>query len=839
MNQKKKSIWPKCTVFLLLLTLFIQLPVNALAADANSDTTAPAILNVNPSNQATVYTSMPMITAVLKDADSGIDPASITVKVNTIKVPHLYDPGSKIVASATANLPNGTYSLTIDASDLAGNKAPQWSSTFSVSVDQTNGKIYYLALGDSLAAGLAPDTSIGIGYTDMLAQNLRSSGYLGEFNKNQTSPGYTTQNILDNIKNNVPTADRVTIKQAIAKSNIITIDAGANDFIQKLDSQFMMDPVLAKSLLEQVGANMGAILTEIRQLNPKASIYIMGYYDAFHNFPLPALQKLMLTSVLDELNGVIAAVSQKAGAIFVPTKEAIAEDYTKNLPVPDNIHPSQQGYKAIADAIWNVMQTPFAWSPSSTLTAKDIASSSLTLNWTPANGAISEYKVFAGAKEIGTVTGSVYSYNVTSLSPDTSYAFKVESKLSNGLWSTNGPQLTQKTAAAPPTSGSGGAPSSTVNQLTAAQLNYLIKSSGTASNVEIDITKDSYTLLPNNAGELLQSSKKSLEVKSNGQSVVIPSAVLTALAKKLTADALKDAQIKVSFKAIEAASVSSSVYAANAASGAVIKQYGSLYEFDLAIESKDGKSTRLDHFIEPVTLNFKLASSTANPELLGIYYLNESSKKWEYVGGKRSTDNGAIEAALSHNSKYAVLEYTKTYKDVPSTHWAFTTIQALSAKQVIEGVSDEEFAPSKTTTRAQFVTMLVRSLGIQATGTPSAFADVAQGAWYSEAVSTAVQAGIVKGIDDTHFAPNASITREQMAVLLVRAYEYKSGISLQASDKLSLYADANKVSSWAIVDINKAIAAGLMTGRDEDSFEPEAVTVRSETAKAIYNLLTK
>ncbi|MGO4344498.1 S-layer homology domain-containing protein [Paenibacillus sp. MCAF9] len=839
MNQKKKSIWLRCTVFLLLLTLFVQLPVNALAADANSDTEAPAILNVNPSNQAIVYTSMPMITAVLKDADSGIDSATISVKVNTIKVPHIYDPGSKIVAAATANLPNGTYSLTIDANDQAGNKALQWSSTFSVSVDQTNGKIYYLALGDSLAAGLAPDTSIGIGYTDMLAQYLRSSGFLGEFNKNHTSPGYTTQNILDNIKNNVPTPDRVTIKQAIAKSNVITIDAGANDFIQKLDSQFNMDPVLAKSLLEQVGANMAAILTEIRQLNPKASIYIMGYYDAFHNFALPPLQKLLLTSVLDELNAVIAAVSQKAGAVFVPTKEAIAIDYTKNLPVPTNIHPSQQGYKAIADAIWNVMQTPYAWSPSSTLTAKDIASSSLTLNWTPANGAISEYKVFAGAKEIGTVSGSVYNYNVTSLSPDTSYAFKVESKLSNGLWSINGPELTQKTATAPPTSGSGGAPSSTVNQLTAAQLNDLIKSSGTASNVAIELTKDSYTLLPNNAGELLQSSKKGLEIKSNGQSVVIPSAVLTALAKKLTAGALKDAQIKVSFKAIEAASVSSSVYAANAASGAVIKQYGSLYEFDLAIESKDGKSTRLDHFIETVTLNFKLASSTANPELLGIYYLNESSKKWEYVGGKRSKDNGAIEAALTHNSKYAVLEYTKTYKDVPSTHWAFTTIQALSAKQVIEGVSEEEFAPSKTTTRAQFVTMLVRSLGIQAAGTPSAFADVAQGAWYSEAVSTAVQAGIVKGIDDSHFAPNASITREQMAVLLVRAYEYKSGISLQASDKLSLYADANKVSSWAIADLNKAIAAGLMTGRDEDSFAPEAVTVRAETAKAIYNLLTK
>jgi len=836
--QKKKSIWLKCTVILLLLALFVQLPVNALAADANSNAAAPVIKNVNPSNQAVVYTSMPIITATLQDADSDIDPASISVKVNTISVPHLYDPRSKIVAAATANLPNGTYTITINVSDLAGNKAQQWSSTFTVSVDSNKDKIYYLALGDSLAAGLSPDSSIGIGYTDMLAEKIHSAGYLGEFNKNHTSPGYTAQDVLDNIQKNVPTANGMTIKQAIAKSNIITIDAGANDFIQKLDN-FSMDPALALSLLQQVGANMGAILAEIRQLNPKASIYIMGYYDAFHNFPLSDQQKLSLTTLIDKLNGVIADVSQKAGATFVPTKEAIAADYLKNLPVPTNIHPSLQGYKAIADVIWNVMQTPFAWSPSSSITAKDVASSSLTLNWTPANGAISEYKIYAGTKEIGTVSGSVYSYSATALSPDTAYAFKVESKLSNGIWSTNGPQLTQKTTAAPSTSGPSGNPSSTVNQLTVNQLNELIKSSGTASNIAIELTKDQYILLPNNAGELLLLSKKGLEVKSSVQSVVIPSAVLTALAKKLTADALKDAQIKVSLKAIEAASVSSSVYVANAASGAVIKQNGSIYEFDLTMESKDGKSTRLEHFNEPVTLKFKLAASAANPELLGIYYLNESTKTWEYTGGKRSADNGTIEAALTHNSKYAVLEYTKTYKDVPSAHWAFTTIQALSAKQVIEGISEEAFAPSQPTTRAQFVTMLIRSLGIQAAGTQSSFTDVAQGAWYSEAIATAVQAGIVKGIDDTHFAPNASITREQMASLLVRAYEYKSGGSLLDSDKLSLYADANKVSKWAISDVNKAIATGLMTGRDEDTFAPKAVTVRAETAKAIYNLLAK
>lgn len=844
LKEIKRSIWLKCSLVLLLLVLSIQLPVKANAAITNNDLVAPVILNASPSNQATVYTSMPILTATLGDADSGIDPATISVKVNTFPVPHLYDPKTKIVAAATANLPNGTYLLTIDASDAAGNKAQQWKSSFSVSVDSNKDKIYYLALGDSLAAGLSPYSSIGNSYTDMLAENIYNYGLLGEFNKNHTSPGYTTQNVLDNIKSNVPTANGMTIKQAIAKSNIITIDAGANDFIQKLDSNFAMDPAVAMSLLQQVGTNMGAILTEIRQINPTANVYIMGYYDAFYNFPLPISQKQVLTVVLDEVNKTLAAVAKQAGAVFVPTKDAIAADYPNHLPNPTNIHPSTLGYKAIADVMWTVMQTPLAWPLDSSLTAKDVGTSSITLNWKPANGQAAEYKIFAGAKELGTVTGSVYSYSLNNLTANTSYTFKVEAKLPNGVWTTNGPQLTQSTLSGSGSgsgtgSGSSGNPSPTVNQLTASGLNDLITSSGAAANITIELIKDHYIFLPNNAGELLQLSKKGVELTSNGGSVVIPSSVLVALSKLLNETALKDAGIKISLEAIEASAASSLVNAANAASGAVIKQNGSLYEFDLTIESKDGKSTKLDHFIEPVILKFKLAANAANSDLLGIYYLNESTKKWEYVGGKKNADNTTIETALSHNSKYGVLEYTKTYTDVPSTHWAFNTIQALSAKQVVEGITEDKFGPTQTTTRAQFVTMLVRAIGIETTGASTAFADVAQGAWYSEAIATAVQAGIVKGIDDTHFAPNASITREQMAVLLIRAYEYKSGVILFKSDKLSLYEDGDQVASWAYSEVNKAIAAGLMTGRDDDHFVPQAATVRAETAQAINNLLNK
>ncbi|MDF2651159.1 MAG: alpha amylase catalytic region, partial [Paenibacillus sp.] len=411
------------------------------------------------------------------------------------------------------------------------------------------------------------------------------------------------------------------------------------------------------------------------------------------------------------------------------------------------------------------------------------------------------------------------------------------------MWTANGPSVVKKTTVYSSSGNGGGGSSPTlnpaVNQVSVNEFNALAEKAGTSKNINIDLNKDDYILLPGNAGELLQQAQKGAVITSGGISLEIPSAVLNSLSKLLSGDEAKDAQIKVSLKAIESADTNALVEAANQASGALIKQNGNLYEFDLTVETKDGKSFRLDGFNEPITLRFKLDSNGSDTSLLGIYYFNESLKQWDYIGGNINAANGTIEALLSHNSKYAVLEYKKTYTDVPSTHWAYDPISALSAKHVIEGVTSKEFGPDRATTRAQFVTLLIRALGIPNTGGQSNYIDVAKGQWYSEAVEAAVHAGIVNGIDDTHFAPNAAITREQMAVLLVRAYEYKKDVLLKSSDKLTNYEDAKEISTWAKEEVNKAVNAGFMQGRGEGRFVPDAVTTRAETAKAIYNVLDK
>ncbi|WP_152394325.1 carbohydrate-binding protein [Paenibacillus guangzhouensis] len=483
------------------------------------------------------------------------------------------------------------------------------------------------------------------------------------------------------------------------------------------------------------------------------------------------------------------------------------------------------------------------WPEGSSLMATNVTTTSLDLNWTPANGGVLDYKIYEGTNEIATVTGNVYTFHVMALTPDTTYTFKVEAKLPNGSRSTDGPSSTVSTQGSSSivntNSPSIGPILPSINQLSANGLNDLIKQSETSANITVDLNKNDYIYLPGNTGELLLQVNKGAIITAHGYSIEIPSSVLIALSKLLSGDEAKDAQIRVTLKGIESSVTNTLIDAANHASGALIKQNGVLYEFDLTIETKDGKSSRLVVFNEPVTLRFKLELNGADTTLLGIYNLNESLKQWEYIGGNVNAANGTLEADLTHNSKYAVLEYNKTYIDVPSTHWAYNSIRVLSAKHVIEGVASQEFGPAEPITRAQFVSMLARALGIPNTSVQSSFIDVTKGQWYSEAIAAAVHAGIIQGMDDTHFAPNATITREQMAVLLVRAYEFKKGILLESKDKLANFEDTRNVSSWANEEVNKAVNAGFMQGRDKGKFDPKATTTRAETAKAITNLLDR
>jgi len=215
--------------------------------------------------------------------------------------------------------------------------------------------------------------------------------------------------------------------------------------------------------------------------------------------------------------------------------------------------------------------------------------------------------------------------------------------------------------------------------------------------------------------------------------------------------------------------------------------------------------------------------------------------------------------SVSEEGQYVLVRYEKRFADVAPAHWASSLIQQAAAKQFIEGKSKDTIGPNDTITRAEFTAIVARILGL----TPeekAPFADVSADAWYAPAVAAAYEAGLVNGVNADTFAPQASISREEMSVLLMRALEYKAskdaqdaatqGDGAQKADAQdvdrqeangleavgSSYADADQISRWAISAIKKATEAGIINGKGNNTFDPKGLLTRAEAVKVLLAL---
>jgi hypothetical protein len=202
-----------------------------------------------------------------------------------------------------------------------------------------------------------------------------------------------------------------------------------------------------------------------------------------------------------------------------------------------------------------------------------------------------------------------------------------------------------------------------------------------------------------------------------------------------------------------------------------------------------------------------------------------------------------MRASLPHFSSYAVLQVDKTFADVQG-HWAQREIEIMAARQIVDGMTETEFAPEVPVTRAQFTALLTRALGLDASATSGAggavtFDDVPENAWYRSSVGAAYRAGIVGGVSDREFAPDEQITREQMAVMLVGAYNRLTGKTLldSVTTQEVKFGDEGAVSAWARESVRLAASLRLMDGSDDGAFHPQQSATRAQAAAVIYRLL--
>ncbi|WP_454941426.1 S-layer homology domain-containing protein, partial [Evtepia sp.] len=169
------------------------------------------------------------------------------------------------------------------------------------------------------------------------------------------------------------------------------------------------------------------------------------------------------------------------------------------------------------------------------------------------------------------------------------------------------------------------------------------------------------------------------------------------------------------------------------------------------------------------------------------------------------------------------------FTDVSETDWFHDAVQYVYDNGLMGGVGDGQFAPNATTNRAMVVTILYRLAGEPAVSGDAAFTDVADGLWYTDAVLWAAQKGIVNGISATEFAPAGDLTREQLATILFR-YAESAGYDVSASADLSGFPDADQIQSYAAQALSWAVAEGLLQGFEDDTLRPQGNATRAQIA---------
>ena len=174
------------------------------------------------------------------------------------------------------------------------------------------------------------------------------------------------------------------------------------------------------------------------------------------------------------------------------------------------------------------------------------------------------------------------------------------------------------------------------------------------------------------------------------------------------------------------------------------------------------------------------------------------------------------------------------FLDVAANAWYKDAVQYAYDNGLMTGVSDTEFAPEATTTRAMIVSILARLENV--TSAESAgFADVSD-EWFATAVNWAASVGVVNGFEDNTFRPNQPITREQLAAILMNYATYK-GQDVSARADLSNYTD--QPSTWATETMQWAVAEGLISGVTADQLQPQGNATRAQVAAILERFLAQ
>lgn len=248
------------------------------------------------------------------------------------------------------------------------------------------------------------------------------------------------------------------------------------------------------------------------------------------------------------------------------------------------------------------------------------------------------------------------------------------------------------------------------------------------------------------------------------------------------------------------------------------------------------------NFAVPLTLSVDLGRDNAQ-RWANLYYYNTQEKTMEFQSASLIGDHGRASFPMTHASSYAVVVDQNSHRsegtddpflDVSIGAWYYDVVRYVYQNGIMTGTGRDTFSPLSLTTRGQVAATLYRMAGSPAPGAAVSFRDVAPGSYYEDAVCWAVNSGVATGHSAEIFAPDAPITREQLAALL---YRYAQNVERErvnpSAQSLARFPDQGRVSAYAVQPMAWAVERGLIDGFQDGTLQPQGQTSRAQLAAVL------
>ncbi len=213
-----------------------------------------------------------------------------------------------------------------------------------------NGKINYIALGDSLAEGINPYGEIGYGYTDYFSDYFRNSKKLRIYNNEFVNKDYKIHNIIDDIHNNKKiktTKKTLNIRSVLRESDIVTISIGLNDFVEKMNKidKDQLTLEYSKQIIDEISIEFDSMLKQIKKY-AKNKIIVIGYYNPYNNYKY--------NYIVNYSNKRFNTICKNNDVIYIKISE-VFNNKELIFPNPSSYYPNTLGYykifKKILDSV--------------------------------------------------------------------------------------------------------------------------------------------------------------------------------------------------------------------------------------------------------------------------------------------------------------------------------------------------------------------------------------------------------------------------------------------------------------------------------------------------------